>query len=163
MTEAAAQRMSPEAFTKLFGPEAQMEQQAHFAVQMVSALPGLIAAEELHPFAQVACLESFFINVRLMADFLVRTTDRRDFGAVTLLPDWVPTPSDAADRLRTKWWPLASQLVAHFSMERIQVDTSEPVDYVGSTEDLEVMRDDVLSVWHTWRERRLAASDARID
>jgi hypothetical protein len=105
--------MSPEAFTKLFGPEAQMEQQAHFAVQMVSALPGLIAAGDLNPFAQVACLESFFVNVRLMADFLVRTTDKRDFGAATLVPDWVPTPTDAANRLRAKWWPLASPLVAH--------------------------------------------------
>ena len=91
MSEAAAQRMSPEAFTRFFGPEAQMEQQAHFTVQMVSALPGLIAAGELDPFAQVACLESFFINVRLMADFLVRATDRRDFSASTLVPDWVAT------------------------------------------------------------------------
>jgi len=86
--------MSPEAFIKLFGPEAQMEQQAHFAVQKVSALPGLIAARDLHPFAQTARLESFFINVRLMADFLVRTTDQRDFGAATLVPDWVPMPRD---------------------------------------------------------------------
>jgi hypothetical protein len=151
----AAQRMSPEAFIKLFGPVAQMEQQAHFAVQMVSALPGLIAAGDLHPFAQTACLESFFMNVRLMADFLVRTADQRDFGALTLVPDWVPTPTDAANRLRTRWWPLASQLVAHFSMERIQSNPSEPVNYVGSTEDLEAMRSDVLSVWNAWRERRL--------
>jgi hypothetical protein len=124
-----------------------MEQQAHFAVQMVSALPGLIAARDLHPYAQVACLESFFINVRLMADFLVRTTNQRDFSAVTPVPDWIPTSPEAADRLRTKWWPLASQLVAHFSLERIHGDPSVPVDCVGSEQDLEAMRDDVRSVW----------------
>lgn len=151
-------QMSPEVFMRMFGPEAQMEQQAHFSIQMVTALPALIAAGDLQPFAQIACLEAFFINVRLMADFLVRTTDRRDFGAATLVPDWSPAPANAAYRLRTRWWPLASQLVAHFSMGRIQGDPSEPVEFVGSAEDLEAMRSDVLAVWGVWRKRRMAMS-----
>lgn len=147
---------------KLFGPEAQMQLQADFAVGMVSDLPPLIAANDLPPVAQTACLESFFMNVRLMADFLVRRTDARDFGAVTLVPKWVPTPADAANRLKEKWWPLASQLVAHFSMDRIQADPSRPVDYAGSAEDLEAMRADVLAVWGAWLEQRRAITDYKL-
>ncbi|OAR24527.1 hypothetical protein A8W25_19235 [Streptomyces sp. ERV7] len=64
-----------------------------------------------------ACVESFMVNVRLVADFLIKGHETKDLRAVDLLPGWEST-GEAGERL-AEWWDLASKHVMHMSRMRI--------------------------------------------
>jgi hypothetical protein len=66
--------------------------------------------------AYLACLESFFVNARLAAEFFVRMP-RRDFNARVFVADWSP-PKAAAMRL-DRVWEMTSKNIVHFGKDRI--------------------------------------------
>jgi hypothetical protein len=75
-------------------------------------------------FIRIAAWESFGVNVRLLAEFLVRPGDARDYRA-SLYAGWPGNSNlgmlphkDAALALRDQWWVLASQEVMHLSVKR---------------------------------------------
>ena len=65
--------------------------------------------------AYVACVEAFFVNARLAAEFLVRMPNR-DFNARLFVPDWSP-PSPAAERLE-HIWQMTSKHIVHLGRSR---------------------------------------------
>src|SRR5262245_38146995 len=77
------------------------------AVSMVRDLPLLAHLETEQPTViRIACLEAFFVNVRLIADFLWKMPPR-DVNARTYLPDWSPPKADAK-RMKAYWHDASS-------------------------------------------------------
>jgi hypothetical protein len=48
-------------------------------------------------------VESFFVNVRLLAEFLAKDMDNRGYHARDFVPEWTKPSGDAADRLLGTW------------------------------------------------------------
>lgn len=85
----------------------------------------------------VACLEPFFMHIRAITDFLCCRPGYEprasDFSARDFVPGWQATPADAAARL-AEHWPTASQQIAHYSRQRLQlVKTPAELTHVDVT------------------------------
>lgn len=74
---------------------------------------------------QHACLQAFYMNARLVADFFVKRP-ARDVSADDFYPAWQP-PQDLAERL-TAVWELASKWIAHMSEVRVAMPQEAPSD-----------------------------------
>jgi hypothetical protein len=134
-------------------PEWQMHMQATWAMRTIMATASLANDESLPEFAQIACLEDFFVNVRAMIEFLIRAPNKpnpKDFSALDLVPTWTPKPEDAVARLDDEWWLVASQEVVHFSKERIRYDIEHPRNIDTSYPALERIANDVAAVWNAF-------------
>lgn len=71
-----------------------------------SALPWLL---------QVACLEDWFTNYRLLIEFLVLTPPKNCAGAASFVSEWVPATSGSTARLREDYGFASEHVTAHRS------------------------------------------------
>jgi hypothetical protein len=85
---------------------------------MVSQLPKWVEDAALAREVSIACLESYFINYRLLVEFLVRSPKKKDFSRRDFLREWDPAPSSDVDRVNDDW-EFASQNVVHLSKKRL--------------------------------------------
>ncbi|MEU9857501.1 hypothetical protein [Streptomyces sp. NPDC047974] len=89
-----------------------------FAVDQVERLAPLLPDEsELSGAVRAACIESFWVNVRLLAEFLVKGTDSRDWRSGDFVSGWSSVDLEAKKRLLDAW-TLASRHVMHLSKDR---------------------------------------------
>lgn len=88
------------------------------ALDMLSALPQWTEHAAFPPEVRIACLESYFVNYRLLAEFLVRSPNGKDFSRRDFVVGWDPTPSSNVDRIDEDW-EFASQNVVHLSLKRL--------------------------------------------
>ncbi|MFD8085566.1 hypothetical protein ACFV4F_28140 [Kitasatospora sp. NPDC059722] len=117
------------------------------AVQQVSdLLPVLKGEHVVADHIRVACIESFFVNVRLTADFLALKPDSRDLRAASLLPGW--EYQAAWDQLGSHW-NLASKHVMHMSTLRFPDDLGE-IKQITSVQ-VEEMADDCRDVFERFK------------
>lgn len=115
--------------------------------EMVHRLPSLVNNSAVVQLLQQAALDSFFISVRALVEFLGVHPAPRDRSAGNLLSTWTP-PADQPllDRLEDHWG-IASRHVMHFGQTRTKAEDGT-VEKVGvETADLERIADDVLTVW----------------
>jgi hypothetical protein len=123
-----------------------------YSLEMIKRLPVPANSPDLDSHVQNACLESFFVNVRLMAEFLTvphrEGQEPKDFNAWDFTSDWAPAPGEAVKRVRQQWL-VASQQVVHFSRNRLQ-DPDSPVHLDTSTEGLKRIADDVVAIYSEW-------------
>jgi hypothetical protein len=91
-----------------------MMMHARHAAYMVGVLPESLHDPLLPEAVRDACLESFFVNVRLLAEFLVKSggPNPRDFTAWDLANNWRRLPWVEADRLEVRWWEIASSTLS---------------------------------------------------
>ncbi|WP_392749295.1 hypothetical protein [Streptomyces sp. LN590] len=82
--------------------------------ELAPLLPEALGMDEA---IRAACIESFWVNVRLLTEFLTWGADKRDWRAVDFVPDWVTTDADAKARL-DEAWVVASRHVMHLSKDR---------------------------------------------
>lgn len=68
--------------------------------------------------AYLACVDAFFVNARLAAEFFVRMPSR-DFTASIFVPSWAPPPG-VATRL-DRVWLMTSKHIVHMSRDRVPV------------------------------------------
>jgi hypothetical protein len=99
------------------------------SLDMVGGLPGRFA-EQRDGMVTNACLEWFLVHMRLLAEFLVRRPAGKDFTANDF--SWEKPTSEAAARLGSELWTIASEQVVHFSRRRVPLDLAdlEPIDDV---------------------------------
>ncbi|MFI8516790.1 hypothetical protein ACIGEZ_02990 [Streptomyces sp. NPDC085481] len=100
-----------------------------FAVEQTEYLaPLLPEGAGLSGAVRVAVIESFWVNVRLLAEFLVKGTGSRDWQARDFAPGWTATNAEARTRL-SEAWVTASRHVMHLSKDRTpaQLNAVEPV------------------------------------
>ncbi len=101
--------------------------------QVADLLPYVTGELDIEPPAvDVACKESFILNVRLIIDFLTRGNAKRDVTAAGLMPDW--TPDAALKERMDAWFNLASRHAMHMSRERVpdnvgDVEVTTPADF----------------------------------
>ncbi|MER8233643.1 hypothetical protein [Streptomyces sp. NPDC094049] len=115
----------------------------------------LAATNGIPGVVRVACIESFWVNVRLLVEFLVKLpNDPRNANARTLVPDWQKPTGGLADRL-LKDWLTASANVMHFDKkERAPKDLADVTPM--SDEDYQRIARDVRTVY----EQFCKAADA---
>lgn len=91
---------------------------------------------------QQAAIESFYVNVRTLIEFLGVRPAKGDVSAADTLPlGWTPTLSQPERAELLRHWDDASKHLVHFSKLRttVTVDTEEPA--------IRRMADNVLAVW----------------
>lgn len=115
---------------------------------LINVLPPLAYDPALPLIVQGACLESFFVHVRAMIEFLeVKPTGRKsDYSASTLVADWSPSTDPRNQRL-VEYWETASQHLMHFSRKRVKQESGIWESPDVEPANLAAMADDVLAVW----------------
>ncbi|MGW4138835.1 hypothetical protein ACWELV_18940 [Streptomyces mirabilis] len=119
-----------------------------FAVDQVEQLAPLLPdGDGLNDVVRAACMESFLVNVRLLAEFLTRDPDPRDWRARDFVHGWTSQNTEATDRL-TDAWTLASRHVMHLSKDRTpDLDDIEPV----TAEQIQRIARDCRAVYDEFR------------
>ncbi len=130
---------------------------ASVMAEMIEKLPALVFPDEgPKPLLLLwqAGIESFFVNVRALVEFLgIRGLSRfpTDCSATDILPTWSPPTNTGADAATwTKLndhWETASKSVMHLTDFRVQSDV------VPTQEMLDEMADDVLALWERFAEQ----------
>jgi hypothetical protein len=94
----------------------------------------------------MAMLDAFYVHLRLVAEFLTRSTSHLDFGPMHFgVIDWEAPQSEAAIRLRD-YWTTASQFVVHFGHARVPETLDELQSFEVSGSALKAMASDALDV-----------------
>lgn len=97
-------------------------------------------------FPAMAMLDAFYVHLRLVAEFLTRATNDRDFGPTDLgVDDWVAPDSAAAQRL-AEYWDRASKYVVHFGHPRVPENLEELQVFEVSAAALKAMAADAFDV-----------------
>jgi hypothetical protein len=111
---------------------------------MVDRLPPKIFSRSNSVVVQQAALDSFYVNVRLLIEFLEVRADKRDASAADTLPGvsppWTPTLTAAEKTALLGYHDDTSKHVVHFSIQRTH--------QIQVTKDgIQTIADDVLAVW----------------
>lgn len=133
-------------WNRVLPPEARQAGIVGGSFMMVAALPRARNQAET-PTVQIACLEAWFIHMRLLIEYFGLKPggeSTKDFSARAAL--WTPEPDQELNEL----WVTASQHVVHFSAARSPdlIQDIEPFDV--STENLERLARNVLTVANTF-------------
>jgi len=92
-------------------------QVAH-ALDMIVKLPPHTNDAALLVEVQIACLESYYSNLRVLVEFLGLTNDKKTIKAIDFVPGWKYPTGQAADLLR-KEYGFASEQVSHLAKSRV--------------------------------------------
>lgn len=139
--------------------EVRRAQQVAFSIHMIS----IIAAgyDSVVDRGDMLCaytmIDSFYVNIRLVAEFLTRRTSNMDFGPGDFVVDWSPPKSEAAKRLSIAW-ETASGYVVHLSTRRVPDELEDLAAFGVSGSSLRAMSADALEVFAKFVE--LAAQQA---
>ena len=93
--------------------------QVGHAMNMIAELPPHTADSSLPAVLRAAAFESFFVNMRLLLEFLVMRRDLRSIHRHDYLPDWDPEPSATVRRMRKYDYRFVCDQVSHLSKKRI--------------------------------------------
>jgi hypothetical protein len=129
-------------------PERRALQFIDFAVDQVEELaPMLPQGDGLDDVVRAACMESFWVNVRLLAEFLTRNAGFKDWRARDFVSDWASTDEAVTARLEQAW-VLASRHVMHLSKDRTpDLDDVDPV----TAEQIQQIAQDCRAVYDDFR------------
>jgi hypothetical protein len=87
------------------------------ALNMLAELPSHAEDSGLPPVVRAACLESYFINLRLTFEFIGVKRDRNQISRHDFLQDWKPASGEKLKILALQYG-FASEQVAHLSKKR---------------------------------------------
>ena len=102
-------------------PEMRRGYQLDYSIRMISDIGTGYddAVDRGNSLCARSMLDAFFVHVRLLADFLVKTTqDRKDFGPADFGVDWTVSTTAEAARLSSHW-DTASRYVVHYGRPRV--------------------------------------------
>lgn len=117
------------------------------ADQVRDLLPFVVGEQQAEPDAvAAACIDSFVLNVRLIADFLAGGKPGSDLLAGDLVAGW-KLDGDLRANLRV-WYDLASKHAMHMSRKRVSEDARD-VDPV-TADDFRQMASDSLAAYEVF-------------
>lgn len=87
------------------------------ALNMLAELPSHADDSTLPLVVRAACLESYFVNLRLIFEFIGGRRGRHQIHRHDFLPDWEPARSEKWKTLREQYG-FASEQVAHLAKKR---------------------------------------------
>ena len=112
-------------------PGVRRAHQVAYSVRMVAEIAeGYDAALDQGNLLLARCmLDSFYVHIRLLAEFLVRPAPAppkptKDFGPRDFGVSWTPPIGEGPDRLLTVW-DVASKYVVHFGRPRVPESIEE--------------------------------------
>lgn len=155
--------MSDNLLSLMNSPERRHAQQLAYSLEMIGDIASSYdGALDRHEYILARCmLDAFYVHIRLLADFLIRPTDPKDFGPADFGVKWA-APNTAESKRLSEHWDVASKYVVHFGRPRVP-------EYLGDLEAFQIggalfrsMAFDVLSVFGDFLER-LEASTPRWD
>jgi hypothetical protein len=118
--------------------------------EMIEKLPTICYPKDgaIVPLLQQAGVESFFVNVRCLLEFLGIHPAERDRSARDLLGSGWKPPVDkpTQDRLH-EHWRIATQHTVHFGQVRTKAKDGTVETVPVERADLEAIADDVLTLW----------------
>lgn len=108
--------------------------------------------------AAATMVDAFYVHIRLLGDFLVRNTDKRDFGPAQFgVMDWTRSTSDEAHRLE-EYWATASTYVVHFGRPRVPADISDLRAFPVDSATFQAMTRDALLVFALFLQKLSAVT-----
>jgi hypothetical protein len=117
----------PDNFTRLqIAPTLVRARHVGYSVRMVAEIAAHYdAALDASEFRTARCmLDAFYVHIRLLAEFLIRTTKGADFGPAEFGITWEAPEGAAATRL-DEVWDIASKYVVHFGGRRVPKSVDE--------------------------------------
>lgn len=115
--------------------EAAVVEVAH-ALNMLAELPSHIEDPGLPVVVRAACMESYFINLRLVFEFLSGKYHENEIRAYDFLPGWKPAKDEKFEIFRRKYG-FASEQVAHLAKKRAFPEgspiTPHPIEFPIAT------------------------------
>jgi hypothetical protein len=143
-------------------PEHRYANNVGYSVDMISAIAhGYDDAVDRGDFlAAAAMVDAFYVHIRLLGDFLVRDTNKNDFGPAELgVTDWTPPTTDEAKRLN-ECWVTASKYVVHFGRPRVPENLSDLQSFDVNGAAFRGMARDALTVFALFLRDLLAVTPA---
>jgi hypothetical protein len=134
-------------------PERRHAQQLAYSVEMVGDIASSYdGALDRHEYAFARCmLDAFYVHVRLLADFLVTRTDRKDFGPADFGVEWV-APDTAGSARLSQHWDVASKYVVHFGRPRVPETLEDLAAFQIGGKHFRDMARDALDVFSEFLE-----------
>lgn len=154
--------MASNFYELMSSPEVRHAQQIAYSVEMVSDLAANYDSTlDRGEFAVArAMLDSFYVHVRLLADFLVKRTHDLDFGPRDFGVDWAAPPEKPAAVRLIEYWAIASKYVVHFGRPRVPENLEDLQAFRVSGEHFRLMAADALEVFDLFvREVESSALD----
>lgn len=129
-------------------PEIRRSQHVAYSVSMLGDIASTYdAAVDADDFQLARCmLDAFYVHLRLIADFLVRQTQKRDFGPSDFGVSWVP-PNSLEAQVLLGHWKVASTYVVHFGRPRVPENLADLDAFRIGGAEFRRMAGDVLSVF----------------
>ncbi|MFJ4910633.1 hypothetical protein ACIQCR_34710 [Streptomyces sp. NPDC093249] len=118
--------------------------------QVHGCLGYLSNGEDIPDVLRIACIESFWVNTRLLVEFLIKGTgDPRNIDARALVPDWRFPAGEVTNRLLNDWNTASAHLM-HFAKERAP-ENLEDIKPVSAAEMRRIAAD-LRTVHNMFRE-----------
>lgn len=140
--------VTPSFEDRITSPEMRYAYQLTYSMRMLGEIGSRYQAaqdsDDLLP--AMAMLDAFYVHLRLVAEFLTRPTNHRDFGPAQLgVDNWVTPETNAASRL-ADYWDRASSYVVHFGHSRVPENLAELETFEVSAAALRSMAADAFEV-----------------
>lgn len=123
--------------------------------EMVEKLPAVCYPDDgvIVPLLQEAGVQSFFVNVRSLLEFLRIHPAEGDRSARDLLPRWTPSVDPATRTRLEQHWRTATKHLVHFGQVRTKQEdgTVEVVNLQKAA--LQTIAGDVLGLWDEFAEQ----------
>src|SRR4051794_17106271 len=120
-------------------------QQVGYSVRMVATIAARHGrAVDSDEFLLAACmLDAFYVHIRLLSEFFLRTTKGQDFGPREFGIVWRIPSGDGPNRLREAW-NVASSYVVHFGRPRVPESIADLQEFEVSSGYFRVLATDAL-------------------
>jgi hypothetical protein len=146
---------------RIASPEMRYAHQLSYSMRILGEIGSRYQAaqdsDDLLP--AMAMLDAFYVHLRLVAEFLTRPTNHKDFGPIHLgVDEWVTPETDAATRL-ADYWDRASKYVVHFGHSRVPESIAELETFEVSAAALRRMAADAFEVL----EELVSSVEAAVD
>jgi hypothetical protein len=134
---------------------ASLAMEAAKTAETIEKLPAVRYPDDgvIVPLLQQAGVESFFVNVRGLIEFLAIRPATRDRAASDLLPSWTPVVDAPTHARLEQCWLTASQHLMHFGQVRTKQEDGTVTVVDVEKAALEAIADDVLAVWDQFAEQ----------
>lgn len=139
----------PDSFTRLqLDPTLVRARHVGYSVRMVAEIAAHYdEALDSSEFRTARCmLDAFYVHVRLLAEFLVRTTKGGDFGPADFGITWA-APEGAATARLGDVWDVASKYVVHFGGRRVPKRPEDASEFTVDGSYFRQLAGDALEVY----------------
>ncbi|HZL05793.1 MAG TPA: hypothetical protein VFE45_10320 [Coriobacteriia bacterium] len=117
------------------------------------------ALDALDTLKSMCMLDAFYVHIRLLTEFLVRTQGSRDFRPEDFGVDWSAPVGESADRLLATW-DVASKHVVHFGQRRLPSASDDKREFTVNAAHFRLLVTDAFGFYATFVDAVAATAPA---